>query len=373
MEQQNTETNAKLADIAEQLKGMAAWMKSMDSTTKSLSESAALLQLHAEDATARLEALEAPPARPQGPAAASLTPPSVHTQGEDRPNGHGGHHQPRGSVLGDPRFPDLPPGNGMPLFAPSHHSLRPHMGSTPKMDFPKFDGEDHQVWLDNCELYFKIYGVSEHMKVKFASLNCVGNAALWLKMAQKRRQFVHWHELRTAVQEKWRRNRHKFHMRQLLLLSQSGSVDDYTTKFDNLRHQILLADPHSSEVFFVERYVAGLRSEIRTVVILHQPEDVDTASCLALLQEAELESDKSGGNSKYSQRSGNKQSNTEKGKQPDDTRKVAEKLEALHAYRKAKSLCFKCGEPWARGHKCPDKVPLHIMEELLEVLQLDAP
>jgi len=36
--------------------------------------------------------------------------------------------------------------------------FRPHMGSTPKMDFPKFDGEDHQVWLDNCELYFEILG-----------------------------------------------------------------------------------------------------------------------------------------------------------------------------------------------------------------------
>ena len=75
------------------------------------------------------------------------------------------------------------------------------------------------MWLDNCELYFEIYGVSELMKVKFAALNCVGNAAWWLKMAQKHRQFVHWHDLRTAVQEKWGMNRHKFHMRQLLLLS----------------------------------------------------------------------------------------------------------------------------------------------------------
>lgn len=55
------------------------------------------------------------------------------------------------------------------------------------MDFPKFDGEDYQVWLDNCELYFDIYGVSDHMKVKFASLNVIGNVALWLKMAQKRK------------------------------------------------------------------------------------------------------------------------------------------------------------------------------------------
>ena len=63
-------------------------------------------------------------------------------------------------------------------------------------------GEDYQVWIDNCELYFDIYGVSEHMKVKFAALNVVGNAALWLKMAQKRKQFQHWDDLRAVVAEK---------------------------------------------------------------------------------------------------------------------------------------------------------------------------
>ncbi|XP_039794631.1 uncharacterized protein LOC120660271 isoform X2 [Panicum virgatum] len=38
------------------------------------------------------------------------------------------------------------------------------------------------------------------------------------------------------------------------------------------------------------------------------------------------------------------------------------------AYRKQKGLCFKCGEPWNKQHKCPAQVPLHIIEELLEVL-----
>ena len=120
-------------------------------------------------------------------------------------------------------------------------------------------------------------------------------------------------------------------------------------------------------MFFVERYIAGLRPEIRTAAILHQLEDVDTASCLALLQEVELDNNKAGNSSKSSQRSFVKQSNNgDRNKHqstPKEPRKVAEKLEALRAYRKAKNLCFKCGEPWARGHKCPDKVPLHIGEE----------
>ncbi|XP_073356352.1 uncharacterized protein [Aegilops tauschii subsp. strangulata] len=254
-------------------------------------------------------------------------------------------------------------------------SGRSSFGSTAKMDFPKFDGEDYQVWFDNCELYFDIYGVSDHMKVKFASLNVIGNAALWLKMAQKRKPLQHWDELRAAVAEKWGKDKHQFYMRQLLLLSQIGSVAEYTTKFDTLRHQILLADPHTHEVLFVERYIAGLRPDIRSAIVLHRPKSVDTASCLALLQEVEVEHDKSLSAVKQGSRSYNKSSAEKKQgvSASEDSRKWSEKLEALRAYRKSKNLCFTCGYPWARSHKCPDKVPIHVMEELLEILQLDDP
>lgn len=40
----------------------------------------------------------------------------------------------------------------------------------------------------------------------------------------------------------------------------------------------------------------------------------------------------------------------------------------MKAYRQEKGLCFKCGEKWSRQHTCPQQVPLHIIEELLEVL-----
>ncbi|XP_047048394.1 uncharacterized protein LOC124653372 [Lolium rigidum] len=48
-----------------------------------------------------------------------------------------------------------------------------------------------------------------------------------------------------------------------------------------------------------------------------------------------------------------------------------EKLEALRAYRKSKGMCFTCEEKWNKTHKCPSQIPLHVMEELLEVLQSD--
>lgn len=81
------------------------------------------------------------------------------------------------------------------------------------------------------------------MKIKFASLNFMGNVAIWLKAFQKRKRFLNWEELCEAVKARWGKDRHKFYMRQLLLLSQLGTVAEYTTKFDVPRHQILLAHP----------------------------------------------------------------------------------------------------------------------------------
>jgi hypothetical protein len=32
---------------------------------------------------------------------------------------------------------------------------------------------------------------------------------------------------------------------------------------------------------------------------------------------------------------------------------------------------MKCGEKWTRQHKCPDKISLHVLEEVLDVLKSD--
>lgn len=168
-------------------------MQTMDSTAKTLTALASHMQLHAEDSSSHLGVLESPiQRRPSSPASTTTMPPTidVHSDSADQPIGHGKKHLPRGSVLGNPRFPDLPPANDMPAHAHklfdseshydgrrNHHSHRSHFGSTPKMDFPKFDGEHYQVWIDNCELYFEMYGVSEQMKVKFTPLNFVDNVS----------------------------------------------------------------------------------------------------------------------------------------------------------------------------------------------------
>jgi ATP/maltotriose-dependent transcriptional regulator MalT len=54
----------------------------------------------------------------------------------------------------------------------------------------------------------------------------------------------------------------------------------------------------------------------------------------------------------------------------DKSHAMANKLSALKAYRKATHLCFTCGEKFAPGHKCSTTVQLHVVEELLAMLNV---
>jgi hypothetical protein len=132
----------------------------------------------------------------------------------------------------------------------------------------------------------------------------------------------------------------------------------------------------------VVRFLNGLKDEIRAPIALHRPKDVDTASALALLQEEELEARKRGYplNKDSAKPNSKGFSAWEKNKslsKKEDTRKADktpgdEKIFALFAHRKANGLCFTCGEKWTgRTHKCSEQVPIHILHEIMELLQTD--
>lgn len=50
--------------------------------------------------------------------------------------------------------------------------------------------------------------------------------------------------------------------------------------------------------------------------------------------------------------------------------RLKDKLANLKAMKRAKGECFKCEEKWGPQHKCSTNVPIHVMEEMLDILQL---
>jgi hypothetical protein len=67
-------------------------------------------------------------------------------------------------------------------------------------------------------------------------------------------------------------------------------VAEYGSKFNELMHNLTTHHNSWEHTYFVTHFVDGLHRDIRAIVVLHQPLDLDAAMDLALLQEGVLES-----------------------------------------------------------------------------------
>jgi hypothetical protein len=166
-------------------------------------------------------------------------------------------------------------------------------------------------------------------------------------------------------------------LKQFESLRQIASVAEYQAQFKKLAYGILLYNPSYDHVYFVTRFLAGLKEEIHALIALHRPRDVDTDSTLALLQEEEINAAKNKsfgwGFTKGFERAMTEKARlaageklTNKGHKID----FEDKLASLKQYQRKTGLCFKCGGKWSPNHSCPEQIPLHVLEELWDALDL---
>lgn len=280
----------------------------------------------------------------------------------------GPYPQPSGMI---PRVP-IAPG----VVRDGERAQFPRSPPFPKLEFPKFSGSNPRLWKENCEMFFEVYAVDPSLKTRFAALNFQGAAATWLQTVQRRGRVVDWGTLCELVMGKFDKDQYQVLLGQFDALRQSGSVTEYQEEFERLAHGLLLYNNNYDDTYFVTHFVAGLKDEIRRVIALHRPKDVDTASALALMQEEELHRARSKSGIRDYQKGTfrsvgdkSKGQDSEPAKQKEHKTVVDEKLATLREHRKKNGLCYKCGEKWSHTHKCPAQVPLHVIEELLDALE----
>lgn len=209
------------------------------------------------------------------------------------------------------------------------------------------------------------------LKTRFAILNFQGAAATWLQTVERRAQVGDWEELCGLVIAKFNKDQYHVLLKQFDSIKQKGSVDEYHAEFERLAHRLLLYNSNYDDTYFVTRFVVGLKEDIRSVICLHRPRDVDTASALALIQEEESGHNRGKSGLRESFRGSVKQGPDKLGQKEGDSsrQKGEDKLLTLKEFRRKNGLCFRCGEKWSPGHKCPSQVPLHVIEELLDALE----
>ena len=141
-------------------------------------------------------------------------------------------------------------------------------------------------------------------------------------------------------------------------------------KFTDMVEQLLPYQSHPDTLSYTQRFVDGLRDDIKAVVVLvARPQNLDTACTLALLQE---EAADQGVRKEYKRAEGSvfarnaaikgtlplpppsprlPPDDQHNARRPVEERHVAaktvmvdDKLATLHSYRKARGLCVRCGE-----------------------------
>jgi hypothetical protein len=83
------------------------------------------------------------------------------------------HSAPTPNFRTDPVF-------GKYLVATDHSpptSAYPSHKHLPKLDFPKFNGENPTIWAKKCEVNFDVFSVPESLRTRYATLNFTDRAA----------------------------------------------------------------------------------------------------------------------------------------------------------------------------------------------------
>ena len=271
---------------------------------------------------------------------------------------------------------------------PPNHSL----GQLPKMLFPQFDGDNPKLWLSRARSHFEMYSVHPSVWVRVATHHFTHAAARWLQSVEAEVRNISWESFSSLILERFSRDQHELLLRQLFHIKHSTSVSDYIEKFTDLYEQLKAYNPNPDKLYFTTRFIDGLRPDIRSVVLVARPQDLDSACSIALLQEEALDP---GPRREYKRSEGSvfARHATIKGalplpppprQNPDPppagrpgenkvlhprASPVEDRLSSLRAYRKACGLCVRCGEKWTPGHRCAAVPQLHALQEVWDLCQ----
>lgn len=213
--------------------------------------------------------------------------------------------------------------------------------------------------MTNAPTFFAIYKIPEGFKVAAATMYISDSVAHWYQAYKMTNVWHNWEQFRDAVITEFEGNSRSDKMRELLLLRQTGSVEDYKRKFDALVYQIRLYDHSIGELMLTTMFVLGLKEELRATVEIQMPPTVAAAATYAYVQEGVLERTRKfmnrGKSAGYGLSSG-KTEGTVKGEEYSQHHKTEKgelwKAKQLKEYRRSNGLCFRCGDKYTPSHKC---------------------
>ena len=89
-----------------------------------------------------------------------------------------------------------------------------------------------------------------------------GPAAIWYQSIAPQLPSATWESFCQMLHERFDRDRHEHLLRQMFSIRQHTSVSAYVTAFSQLVDQLISYSPHADPLFYTQRFIDGLRSDI---------------------------------------------------------------------------------------------------------------
>ena len=278
---------------------------------------------------------------------------------------------------------------------PTDQFLEDVRSAARKIELPFFRGEDPFSWVSRAEAYFAIQGTPPELQLEFAQICMEGPSWHWYKMLKEENSCLDWEKFKRAFFDRFGDQFSGNLFMQLKMLRQEGSVDEFVEEFEMVASQI----SGMSTDQYLGLFIGGLKEEIRMEVQILEPTSRYKAISMArnverklvragvlkapvqgrrlngfqggpLRENLRFNSGKFSGSPVYKpvQNSNpvGKGDNTgdikkKNGGSMRGTRNLSYQ-ELMD--RRAKGLCFKCGQHYSPMHQCPEKeLRLLVQEE----------
>jgi hypothetical protein len=92
----------------------------------------------------------------------------------------------------------------------------------PKIEFPKFDGENQKLWQQQYAMYFEVFRVQRCLRTCYATLGFQRNAALWFQSVEATGRVEEWSVMCRLVHDYFGKNMQASYHHQMSVLRQTG-------------------------------------------------------------------------------------------------------------------------------------------------------
>ncbi|CAM8996543.1 unnamed protein product [Rhodiola kirilowii] len=257
------------------------------------------------------------------------------------------------------------PRNPEELAVTHHHDSMTGGGRAPRIDVPQFSGDDVDGWAFQMKRYFEYHRIPNDQKLTVASFYLYGEALKWYQWLYTTNALTTW--TRFSQETKARFGPPAYYHAETLInqLCQTTTVAAYIKEFEELSSRA----PGLNTDNLLHRFLAGLKVEIHTELVLLSPANLRLAMGMARVAEKKVNITKSWCNRVSQTRYSPPLTYVDKQRpQPHTTTgrtglPIKRLIPTEMAVRREKGLCFNCDEQFRPGHKCKPKFLCMLMEE----------